>query len=151
MISIALTGHTRGLGLIIHHILVNRGHRVIGFSLSNGHDLRDYDQVRDMIHQVQGYNWFINCAKPDFAQTQILYRLLSAGFSGRILNVGSPIVHKETNWKDLGLLEYSTQKVALHHAHTVLDRLYPDQLVMWEPEHAQDDAYVGQFLQDLGL
>lgn len=151
MITVALTGHTRGLGAIICQCLTDKGHLVLGFSTSNGYDLRDYSQVTRMIDRVQGSDWFINCAKPDYAQAQILYRLLASGFSGRILNIGSPVVHGRTGWQDLGLLEYSTQKVALHHAHQVLEPLYPGQLIMWEPDHTLDKLYVSRYLQGLAL
>lgn len=148
---IALTGHTRGLGAIMHAALTANHHQVLGFSLSNGYDLRDYSQVGRMIQQTEGCAWFINCAKPDYAQSQILYRLMASGFAGRILNVGSPVVHKDPGWEDLGLLEYATQKVALHHAHAQLSRRYPGRLFMWEPNHAQDAAYVTRFLESMGL
>lgn len=151
MITVALTGHTRGLGSIIHQYLTHKGHHVLGFSTTNGHDLRDYSQVGRMINQVQDADWFINCAKPDYAQSQILYRLMAMNFGGRVLNIGSPVVHCATGWNDLGLLQYVTQKTALHHAHHVLDPLYPNQLIMWEPDHTLDYQYVSGYLGKIGL
>ena len=151
MTKIALTGHTRGLGAIIYEILSDLGYAVNGFSLSNGYDLRDYDRVGEMIESIGDHDWFINCAKPDFAQTQILYRLVGSNFSGRIINIGSPVIHKEIKWKELGLLEYVTQKVALHHAHKTLSLFYPDRLILWEPEHAQNRDYVYVFLKSVEL
>jgi len=151
MTTLALTGHTRGLGAVINQYLAHKGHVVLGFSLTNGHDLRDHSQVGRMIDRVQGSDWFVNCAKPDYAQSQILYRLMASGFDGRVLNIGSPVVHRATGWSDLGLLEYSTQKVALHHAHQMLAPLYPSQLIMWEPDHTLDYQYVSGYLERLGL
>lgn len=151
MITLALTGHTRGLGEVIHRYLTHKGHRVLGFSTTNGYDLRNYSQVSRMIDCVQGSDWFINCAKPDYAQSQILYRLMASGFSGKVLNIGSPVVHQQPGWTDLGLLEYVTQKVALHHAHGMLNTLYPGQLIMWEPNHTLEQYYVWAYLASIGL
>lgn len=151
MIHVALTGHTRGLGSIINSVLLEKNHQVVGFSLSNGYDLRDYAKVGQMINLVQNCDWFINCAKPDYAQSQILYRLMLSGYAGRILSVGSPVVHKDPGWKDLGLLEYATQKTALHDAHCRLSNIYPDRLFMWEPLHVDDVSYVQDQLDKFGL
>lgn len=148
---IALTGHTRGLGALIHRCLVKNGHEVIGFSLSTGCDLRDYSQVGQMIDSVRESAWFINCAHPDYCQAQILYRLVMLGYRGKILNIGSPVVHRAPAWNDLGLLEYVTQKTALHHAHTTLSNRFEAKIFMWEPLHAQDEDYVADQLGEYGL
>lgn len=148
---IALTGHTRGLGALIHRCLAKNGHDVKGFSFSTGLDLRDYSQVGQMIDSVMESAWFINCAHPDYCQTQILYRLVRVGYKGKILNIGSPVVHCPPNWTDLGLLEYTTQKTALYHAHTTLSRLFTDKIFMWEPLHAQNADYVAEQLSEYHL
>lgn len=151
MKSIALTGHTRGLGKLINMSLLDRGHYVTGFSLSNGYDLRDYSVVGKMITEINKFDWFINCAKPDYTQTQILYRLMSSTFSGKVLNIGSPVVHTMPEWKDLSLLEYVTQKTALYHAHKTLTNMFPNRLFMWEPVHTHDMNYITDSLTVLGL
>lgn len=90
--NVALTGHTRGLGKTIHDYLFHENHHVQGFSLSTGCDLRDYTQDGYMIDSVRSCDWFVNCAHPDYCQTQILYRLLKQDYQGKILNIGSPVV-----------------------------------------------------------
>lgn len=151
MTTVALTGHTRGLGKQIKLILDDKKYDVAGFSLSTGCDLRDYTQVGHMIDQIQHRDWFINCAHPDYCQTQILYRLISSGFGGKILNIGSPVVHQDPGWTDLGLMEYVSQKTALWHAYTTLNAQYPGQVFMWEPQHTTDRDYVAQCLAEFGL
>lgn len=148
---VALTGHTRGLGKVICRHLIKHDHDVMGYSLSTGHDLRDYSQVSGMIDKVMSCSWFINCAHPDYCQTQILYRLLTEGYQGKILNIGSPVVHQVPDWTDFGLLEYVTQKTALYHAHTTLSRLFHDRIFMWEPLHVNDEDYVADQLSEYGL
>lgn len=147
----AVTGHTSIIGSLITNYLKNKNYTVLGFSKTTGYDLRDYSHVTQMLDAVNQFDLFVNCAKPDYAQTQILYRLISSGFHGKILNVGSPVVHCMPEWTDLGLLEYVTQKTALFHAHSVLNKLYPDKLLLWEPMHKIDQDYVANSLQDLGL
>jgi hypothetical protein len=151
MSTVALTGHTRGLGFKINNALTSRNHNIVGFSRSTGCGIRDYTQVGRMIETVKNFDWFINCAHPDYCQSQIAYRLMSNGFRGKILNIGSPAVHDPPLWTDLSLLEYLTQKTALYHAHQVLANLYPDQLLIWEPDHTDDQKYVIENLIRIGL
>ncbi len=146
----AITGHTSGLGNLIAKYLESHNYTVIGFSRSNGYDLRDYSCVSDVLSIAHQFDLFVNCAKPDYAQSQILYRLIGSGFKGKILNVGSPVVHNlPKNWTDLGLLEYATQKTALYHAHQTLSKFYKDQLLMWEPLHTIDYEYVCSSLKEI--
>lgn len=151
MSTIALTGHTRGLGAKIHSTLQQRNHVVHGFSLSTGCDLRNYDHVTSMIKHVKDFDWFINCAHPDYCQTQILYRLIDNDFQGTVLNIGSPVVHRTPDWTDIKLLEYVTQKTALHHAYKTLNKMFGDRILMWEPDHACDIDYVSAYLEKMGL
>jgi hypothetical protein len=148
---VALTGHTRGLGKHIYNYLVKNNYSAQGFSFSTGCDLRDYSQVGAMIKSVKSCDWFINCAHPDYCQTQILYRLLKENFKGKILNIGSPVVHRPPDWTDLDLLEYVTQKTALYHAHQTLDTMFPNQLILWEPDHDLDENYIVNELKRHGL
>lgn len=147
----AVTGHTAGLGKLIKEYLESQNYNVLGFSKSTGYDLRDYSQVTKLLDTVSEFDLFVNCAKPDYVQSQLIYRLLKSGFKGKILNIGSPVVHHNTGWTDLGLLEYITQKTALFHAHQTLEKFYPTQLIMWEPKHTSDIEYVSQCLKELGL
>lgn len=147
----AVTGHTSGLGKLIAEYLQSQNFVVQGFSRSTGHDLRDYARVTHMLDQVRDHDLFVNCAKPDYAQSQILYRLVAQGFAGKILNIGTPVIHQSHAWTDLGLLEYVTQKTALWHAHNTLTKIHPNHIVMWEPLHAADAAYVAQYLDEVVL
>lgn len=149
--SIAITGHTRGLGKRMFDVLQSRGHRTIGYSLSNGWDLRDWSTVNRMIDEIKDIDWFINCAKPDYSQAQILYRLMMRDYQGSVLNIGSPVVHKDPGWQDLNLLEYATQKTALYDAHRRLVKIYGARLQLWEPNHVEDDNDINTILDQLKL
>lgn len=79
---IALTGHTRGIGLAIHEHLLAQGHEVTGYSRANGYDLTRAESRAHLLQQLleQGYNCFINNAYPyrerenmlGFLQTELL-------------------------------------------------------------------------------
>jgi hypothetical protein len=146
----AITGHTSKLGNLIANYLESQNYTIIGFSRSNGYDLRDYSCVSNILGVVKQFDLFVNCAKPDYTQAQLLYRLISSGFEGKILSIGSPVVHSlPKSWTDLGLLEYATQKTALYHAHQTLSKFYKDQLLMWEPCHALNYEYVSSALKEI--
>lgn len=56
--KIAITGHTKGIGLATKNLL-EKDYDVIGFSLSNGYNIRDYEKI---INEVSDCDVFINNA-----------------------------------------------------------------------------------------
>lgn len=151
MTSIAITGHTSGLGKSFYNLCLAKGLTVKGFSRSNGYDLRDYSAVGRMIDEIKDFDFFINNAKPDYSQTQILYRLCSAWQQGTIISIGSQIIETPPRWSDLGLLEYYTQKIALAHAHKVLEPIVKSKLILVNPKHLDNntDEYAQELLEEL--
>jgi hypothetical protein len=149
----AITGHTTGLGNSFFRSLIRRGYETVGFSRSNGYDLRDYSRVSDMLEHVQGFDLFINNAKPDYAQSQILYRLARSWNHGTIISIGSHAVIEDPGWNDTFLLEYLTQKTALCHAHDVLVELAGCRMIIVHPKHLGDqtDQYVEDLIQRLNI
>ena len=135
--KIAITGHTSGLGKSFFDLLTQQGHHVVGFSKSNGYDIRDYSIVSKIINEINDFDLFINNAKPDYTQSQIVYRL-AREWSGTVLSIGSTVVVNPPNWTDTFLLEYVTQKIALAHAHQVLEKIAKCNLVLVHPDHIQD-------------
>lgn len=151
--KIAITGHTSGLGQSLYNECIARGHTVSGFSRSTGYDLRDYSQVGLMLEQVKDFDLFINNAKADYIQAQILYRLARQWTSGTIVSIGSGILDVAPAWTDTFLLEYFTQKVALQHAHSVLAPVVTIKLILLNPAHLGDSTldYARKQLDDLGV
>jgi len=148
--KIAVTGHTSGLGKSFYNASIERGHSVYGFSRSNGYDLRDYTQVGRMLDAVQGFDFFINNAKPDYAQAQILYRLVRQQSCKNIISIGSQVITSPPEWTDTFLLEYITQKIALAHAHQTLSKISSCKLILLNPSHLLDtDEYAQQQLDIL--
>lgn len=134
--KIAITGHTSGLGKSFFDILSNN-YNVVGYSKSNGYDLRDYSVVSKIIDEISDVDLFINNAKPDYAQAQIVYRLART-WSGMLLSIGSQALIDPPKWNDTFLLEYLTQKTALLHAHTVLEQISKCKLIIVHPDHISD-------------
>ena len=149
----AITGHTTGLGNSFFRLLSGHGYETVGFSRSNGYDLRDYTKVGDMLERIQGFDLFINNAKPDYAQSQILYRLARSWSQGVIISIGSHAVVENPKWDDTFLLEYLTQKTALCHAHAMLSQLSSCRMILVHPEHLgdQSDQYVEELIKKLNL
>jgi NADP-dependent 3-hydroxy acid dehydrogenase YdfG len=72
--KVAITGHTRGIGLALATVFQNNNHEVIGFSRSNGYDIETATQT--IIEQAQGVDVFINNAYHPTGQTELLKALL---------------------------------------------------------------------------
>jgi hypothetical protein len=151
--KIAITGHTSGLGKSFYDESICRGHTVHGFSRTNGYDLRDYSKVSLMLDKIVGFDLFINNAKPDYAQSQILYRIARSWKEGTVVSIGSQAVITPPNWTDTYLLEYLTQKTALMHTYTVLSPVVECKLVLLNPAHLDDNTlpYAQQELTRLGV
>ena len=151
MVSIAITGHTSGLGKSFYDLCLANNLTVKGFSRSNGYDLRDYSKVGKMIEEIKDFDFFISNAKPDYTQTQILYRLCKSWEHGTIISIGSKVIERHPGWTDLDLLEYCTQKTALSHAHKVLEPIVNPKLILVNPEHLGEhtDDYARQLLEDI--
>jgi hypothetical protein len=151
--KIAISGHTARLGKSFYDACIAKGHIVAGFSRSNGYDLRDYSCVTRMLEEIKGFDVFINNAKPDYSQTQILYRIVRSWNHGIIVNIGSSVIDKMPNWSDTFLLEYVTQKYALAHAVNVLSPVTSCNLILLNPSHLGDNTqdYVQEQLKILGL
>lgn len=95
MTTIALTGHTSGLGEII------AGHFTVeGFSRGNGYDLSTPEGCEKLLHYIDHYDVFINNAFPYvslgiadgmFRQTELLYAVYDrwVDTDRLIINIGS--------------------------------------------------------------
>jgi short-subunit dehydrogenase len=149
----AITGHTSGLGASFYRLLAKQGYEVHGFSRTNNYDLRDYSHVSRMLKEVKDFDLFVNNAKPEYTQAQIVYRLVREWARGTILSIGSQATFNPPGWTDTFLLEYLTQKAALVHAHQVLEPIASCRMVIRHPHHLDNntDAYVEQIIKELDL
>ncbi len=123
MKSVAITGHTQGLGLALQTELQNRGWHVSGFSRSNGYDLCTIEGMNRAIESICTADIFINNARIGFAQVQMLERVYSTWSSEpkerHIINIGSlgafdPLARDSKN------RDYIESKIALRELSTSL-------------------------------
>lgn len=86
--KIAITGHSRGIGLAITNQLTQ--HDIIGLSRTNGYDIANISQIIDAVRDC---DVFINNAYSDYCQTELLSALYSEwqDLNKVIINIGSAI------------------------------------------------------------
>ena len=106
-----------------------------------------------MLEQLKGFDLFINNAKPDYTQSQIVYRLSREWANGTVISIGSQAAIQNPSWTDTFLMEYVTQKIALCHAHESLQSVAGCQLIIVHPAHLGEDtdSYVKQLITELRL
>lgn len=71
--KISITGHTRGLGLVIYNHLMSKGHDVVGLSSSNGYQLPT--QIEKVVEIAQTCDYFFNNAHAGIVQSKLIERL----------------------------------------------------------------------------
>jgi NAD(P)-dependent dehydrogenase (short-subunit alcohol dehydrogenase family) len=92
-LKIAITGHSKGIGKALADLLTSQGHTVIGFSRSNGYNIRYLAIRNSIIEQSSDCDVFINNAYSYGAQTELLKTLIPLweGTNKFIINIGSKV------------------------------------------------------------
>jgi len=89
---IGLTGHTKGFGPLIKNHFEDKGNTVIGFSRTNGYDIKSRSS-RDKILDHE-FDILINNAVSGFGQTALLVQCCIKDIN--IVSIGSNITQLET-------------------------------------------------------
>lgn len=112
---IALTGHTKGLGAeIFKHFAIN--HSVLGFSRSNGHDIKSPADRKKILQASEDADVLINLVHNYYHQTDLLFEFYKEWQDKHklILNISSVVVTDDSWGQDrLDFIEYKNQKRAL--------------------------------------
>ena len=122
--KIALTGHTKGLGEEIKKGFQDK-HNVIGFSRSNGYDIKSPTDRKKIIKESNECDIFINLVHNYYHQTDILFELYAAWENKNklIINIGSSVIDDDMWGVDrLDHLEYKNQKIALESMSNLLSK-----------------------------
>jgi NAD(P)-dependent dehydrogenase (short-subunit alcohol dehydrogenase family) len=92
--KVAITGHTKGIGLEIADYFKSKGAEIIGFSKSTGHDISDPVIRKQIVEASNDCEVFVNNAYvSDVANSQLeLLKLMRTSWEGKnklIINVSS--------------------------------------------------------------
>lgn len=91
--KVAITGHTRGIGLAISNYFTDKNFEVLGFSRSNGFDISDQHSRDNITLLSKDCDVFVNNSYNDFDDSQL--KMLSQiakqwkGFNKTIINISS--------------------------------------------------------------
>jgi len=113
--KIALTGHTKGLGAEIFKNLSSE-HSVLGFSRSNGYDIKSPIDRKKILKTSVEADVLINLVHNYYHQTDLLFEFFKAWENKNklIINISSAVVEDRTWGQDrFDLIEYKNQKKAL--------------------------------------
>ena len=91
---VAVTGHSRGIGLEIFNYFQNLGHTCIGFSRTNGYDISLSSDRDRIVEEAGSCDIFVNnaCVYTDDSQLELLRSMCNkwAGLTDKIIiNIGS--------------------------------------------------------------
>lgn len=108
-----ITGHTSGIGKELYNKLNS-----IGFSRSNGFDIRDKTHRAQIINDVVNCDVFINNAESNYGQTELLvdYWKQYHNHNKTIINIGSAIGQPDVILPEhmiIELMDYHMQKTVL--------------------------------------
>lgn len=70
--SVAITGHTKGIGLAIAQYFKNKNYDVTGFSRSNGYNISDSLHICNILENIKNSDVFINNAYNNFDNSQLI-------------------------------------------------------------------------------
>ena len=127
--TIALTGHSKGLGKALFDKLNEKFpfYQILGFSRSNGYDIKNPNDRKKIINELEDFDVFINLVHNYYHQTDILFELHQKwqGQNKKIINVSTSVVDDdEFGLSNYSLLEYKLQKTNLENMSKWLQKTY---------------------------
>lgn len=112
-----MTGHTKGLGKeFSQHCYHKTDHQVMGFSRSNGYDIKNPGDRRKIVKACTKASIFVNLVHNYYHQTDLLLEFYKEWEDKNrlIISICSGVVLVDSWGQDrLDLIEYKTQKQAL--------------------------------------
>ena len=130
-IKIAITGHTKGLGAEIFKHLEST-HTVIGFSRSNGYDIKSPLDRRKLLKASMDADVLVNLVHNYYHQTDLLLEFFKAWENKNklIINISSAVVVDDTWGQDrLDFIEYKNQKKTLESMATYLSQRQTEPMI----------------------
>ena len=124
--KIAITGHSKGLGKALFEFLSQK-HKIIGFSRSNGYDIKSPGDRKKIIKESKDCDIFINLVHNYYHQTDLLLELHKSwkGLQKYIINIGTSAVDNgDFGIGDYQMSEYKVQKTTLVDMITTLKKSF---------------------------
>ena len=124
--KIAITGHSKGLGKALFEFLSQK-HKIIGFSRSNGYDIKSPGDRKKIIKESKDCDVFINLVHNYYHQTDLLFELHKSwkGLQKYIINIGTSAVDNgDFGIGDYQMSEYKVQKTTLVDMITTLKKSF---------------------------
>lgn len=131
MTTIAITGHTAGIGKAFAERFSADGHTVVGLSKREGHNIRNIPKIAN--HIIQCDMW-INNAQAGYAQTELLFEVAKHWKNQgpkMIWTIGTMMTEEQklpeiTGLTSFEIAEYRTQKRALNDAIKTVRSIAPN-------------------------
>jgi hypothetical protein len=100
--KISITGHNKGIGKVLHDMLVKEGHAVSGYDITNGYDLSTLSVANDVLTLSDECDIFINNAYVPYIQTYMLKEMISKwkDTNKLIINISSKMVFYDVENSD---------------------------------------------------
>ena len=113
--KVAITGHTKGIGLSLYNVFSNNNYSTIGFSRSTGYDIASIDDRKKIISSSRECEIFINNAYHKTGQLEMLEEILNEwkNDSKYLINISSQIVSYNCKLP-LEVEEYRKSKIELN-------------------------------------
>ena len=131
--KIAITGHTSGIGQALAKVYASQGHEIIGLSKRYGHNIRNTQQIADLIEPA---DMFVNNAQEAYAQTELLYEMHRRwnGIEHKKIMIISTMmtISPSPTLPGEDIKEYYNQKLALEQAvrQLVFTSVWPQMLLV---------------------
>ena len=121
--KIGITGHSKGLGKALFESLAI-AHDVVGFSRTNGYDIKSPFDRKKIVKESKDLDVFINLVHNYFHQTDMLYEMHKSWTDQNkfIINISSIVVgQKDFGLRNYQMLEYKVHKTAVENMIEVLN------------------------------
>lgn len=131
MTTVSVTGASRGLGKAIADYAKTFKFQVTEYDSKD--NLADFFVRKKIIKNSRDTDIFINCAKPGFSQTELLYEWYEVYKDKKFfVSIGSEVVECDYWGNDVHMMRYHTQKKSLKHA---VEQLKSDKIILINPGH----------------
>ena len=97
--NVAITGHTKGIGLAFYNYFLEKEYTCYGFSRSNGYDISNVEDRNKILSNILDFDIFVNNAYNNFDDSQLnILKLVYENWKNKdkiIINISSRVTDFE--------------------------------------------------------